>query len=136
MLGFYSARKLAEAGKLSPATIGRQVPLAVYPWKGKEVTRINWHRLSELYDLEHRDDITRDLFFVCHQMVHSYVFAASFTESGLLQGVLFCSDRYRHKHLFYMSLPDVIELFQLVGNDYPDRMTLAKDEKIKDYKTS
>jgi hypothetical protein len=133
MLGFYSIRKLAEARKLSQRTIERQVSLTAYPWRGKLVTRYNWHRLSELYDFERQEDTSRDLRFICNQIVHSYVFVAEFDEAGLLQGVVFCSDRQRNQRSFCIRLIDVVELFEIVGNDYPDKATSIWSNEKKDY---
>ena len=52
MLGFYSIRKLIEASKLSDSTIYEEIPITTYPWSGKTVTRMNWHKLDQLYDLD------------------------------------------------------------------------------------
>jgi hypothetical protein len=108
-------------------------PMIAYPSKGKLVTRSNWHRLSELYAFEHQEDTSRDLRFICNQIVHSYVFMAHFDDTGLLQGIMFCSDRQRDKRLFHVGLTDVVELFEIVGNDYPDRATSKWSNDKKDY---
>ena len=94
MLGFYSIRKLHEAAKMSSATMTDSVALTTYPWSGKNVTKLNWHKLDQLYDLASPRCETRDVLFVCHQFVHSFVFTAAFDENEGLQGIclLYTSD--------------------------------------------
>jgi hypothetical protein len=58
---------------------------------------------------------------------------AHFDDTGLLQGVMFCSDLQRNKRLFHVGLTDVVELFEIVGSDYPDRATSKWSNDKKDY---
>ena len=125
MLGFYSIRKLIEAAKLSNTTVDQQLQLATYPWRGnKPVHKMNWHKIDELYDLSSSSQEDRDLLFICHQIVHSFVFILSFDdEDGGLAGLLFTSDRHRHQQLYGLGIDRVIGLFEQVGKDYPNQMS-------------
>ncbi len=124
MLGFYSIRKLIEAAKLSNATIDQQLQLATYPWRGnKPVHKMNWDKIDELYDLTSSSHETHDLLFICHQIVHSFVFTFSFYDKdGGLAGLLFTSDRHRHQRLYGLGIDHVIDLFEQVGKDYPNEV--------------
>src|SRR5688500_12765511 len=104
MLGFYSIRKLIEATKLADSISTQQVPLIAYPAKGKNVTRMNWFEYWELYDLEAPEAVSRDLMFLCHQFVHSYVFMLSFSESRDFEAVLVSSERERHRYLYELPV--------------------------------
>lgn len=133
MLGFYAVRKLSEAHKLSKAVVEQKTSLAIYPWRGKPVTVRNWRSVDELYDFENPGKTAKDLIFLCHQIVHSYVFAPCLTRSGRLEAILFCSDRLRHSCLFSLPLTTLINLFEQVGNDYPSQTRLTFNEEIQDY---
>ncbi len=134
MLGFYVVRKLIEAAKLSDSTVTQLIPVTAFLSSGKLVTLINWHNIDQLYDLENPVTEPRDLLFVCHQIVHSYIFIPLFSEDGLsLSGILFNSDRHRNDRLYCVELDQIIELFEKVGNDYPHKMTRTFNERKKDY---
>lgn len=134
MLGFYSVRKLAEAKLLADSVVNQCVELRVYMPTGKAVTLINWHKLDELYDLNSGQSGSKDVMFLCHQFVHSYVFVASFDEqSHGLEGILFASDRERHKALYHIDIQKVIELFEKVGSDYPNEVHMKFNKQKRDY---
>lgn len=133
MLGFYTIRKLSEAHKLSKAVVERKTSLVTYPWRGKPVTVQNWHDADELYDLNNPGTESKDLIFICHQIVHSYVFSPGLTRSGRLEAILFCSDRLRHSCLFSLPVSTLVQLFQQVGNDYPASARLTFNQKTQDY---
>ena len=133
MLGFYSIRKLIEASKLSNSTNDRAVKVVSYPWTGKAVTLMNRHHIDRHYDLESPTEETHDLLFICHQIVHSFAFAPSFNENVLLNGILFTSDRYRHNKLHHADIDVIIELFEHVGRDYPNTMSMEFNPDRQDY---
>jgi len=109
------------------------VALTTYPWSGKNVTKLNWHKLDQLYDLASPRCETRDVLFVCHQFVHSFVFTAAFDENEGLQGIMLASDRQRHVSLLHIAIADVIALFETVGNDYPNQSSYKLNPKTGDY---
>lgn len=136
MLGFYSIRKLIEASKLSESTVGQQLHVTTFPWSGKTVTRMNWDKIDKLYELDSPSSETRQVLFFCHQIVHSFVFMPAFDERGQLDGILFTSDRHRHQCLYLVTLDTVIQLFDCVGNDYPNDVRLKYNEDLKDYEVT
>jgi hypothetical protein len=134
MLGFYSIRKLVESQKLSNAVINQKITASVYVWKGKPVTRINWVKIDELYDLEKPKTVSKDLLFFCHQFVHSYVFWEYFEEdTRFVEGVFVSSDRERHRNLYSLSISQIIALFEQIGNDYPENFALVYNPEKMDY---
>jgi hypothetical protein len=88
-LGFYSIRKLIEADKLSCTVVDRQMPVTSFSWSGKRVTKLNLHRINELYNLENGRLTQKTLRAICNQFIHSYVFCCCFDASERLEGV-FC----------------------------------------------
>lgn len=133
MLGFYSIRKLIEASKLSNSTFEQELPLATFPSKGKNVTRMNSHKVAQLYDFASPSADSRDILFLCHQIVHSFVFMPAFNEYGRLNAILFTSDRHRNQRLYSMTVDQVIHLFDHAGNDYPNEVRMVFNPKTKDY---
>ena len=133
MLGFYGVRKLHEAAKLSTKTMKQNVALVAYPWLGKNVTKLNWHNLDRLYDFEAGDVEDHDLLFLCHQFVHSFVFTVTFDNDNRLNGILFASDRQRHKSLLLVSIEQIATLFEMVGEDYPAEGSFRLNPKTGDY---
>ena len=130
MSGFYTIRKLSEAKLLADTTISQEIELIAYQPTGKVVTLINWHKLDQLYDLNSPIAAKRDVMFLCHQFVHSYIFMASFNDVPFgLEGVLFCSDRERHKFLYHMDISKMIALFEQAGSEYPNKVHMKYNEK-------
>ncbi len=136
MLGFYAIRKLAEAAKISNVNVSREIQITAFPWSGKVVTRLNWHRIDELYDFESIQALTVDTIFLCHQFVHSYVFCPLFDEQGGLKGIYFTSDRYRNDRLHCITVEQIIELFRQIGNDYPSEQRWNFNNDKQDYEVT
>jgi hypothetical protein len=136
MLGFYAVRKLIEASKLADTIAQQSISLTMYPPTGKPVTRLNWHRLDELFDFGQPQMERWKLIDVCHQFVHSYVFAPSTADSGSLDGFHIASDRQRGTGLLYLHLNEVIRVFREVGNDYPTYVKMEWDPKKGDYQVT
>lgn len=134
MLGFYAIRKLGEAHVLSDATLRQEIQLKAYLPTGKDVTYRNWDKVDELYEMENPSGVTKDLIFLCHQFVHSYVFMAVMKDrpQGLF-GILFCSDRERHKNLYLIEADRIVALFRQCGNEYPNEIHTKFNASKRDY---
>ena len=133
MIGFYSVRKLVEAKKLSDDTVARTIPILSYQSREKPVTRSNWHRLEELYDMERHSVEEMKLFDLANQFIHSYVFMLALEENSGLESVFFCSDRRRNRKLYRVTVDSLIEVFTEVGEDYPNCIHSTWREDLNDY---
>jgi len=133
MMGFYAIRKLIEARKISDSNIKRKIQIKSYSWSGKLVTWINLHRVDMLYDFSNPTLVEKDMVFICNQFIHSYIFMTSFNRSDKLAGILFNSDKERNKALYYIKIKQIVNVFELVGNDYPVFMRSYYDPKKQDY---
>jgi hypothetical protein len=133
MIGFYSIRKLVEASKISNTTFEQKIPLTTFPSTGRDVTRMNTHKIDKLYDLESPSDASHDIIFLCNQFIHSFVFMPVFGENKKLECILFASDRHRHVKLFSITLTTIIELFEQVGHDYPCFVHSVFNPEKRDY---
>ena len=98
----------------------------------KNVHRFNWHNFDKLYNWESPNDETRKLLFICHQIIHSYVFIIDEKDSGC-SGIFFVSDRLRNKILFHISSKELKRIFDVVGNDYPSSVTRTFNPETTDY---
>lgn len=126
-IGFYSVRKIIEAvAKVTDATKNMQLQVSCYA-NCEPVTARHNHKLDELYDLEQEHQETRDLWFVCGRIIHSFIFMPYVGEEGRLEGIMFTSDTDKDKNLYSMKIDDVIGIFQRVGNDYPAKVHSCVD---------
>ncbi|MDJ0658925.1 MAG: hypothetical protein QNJ42_05480 [Crocosphaera sp.] len=134
MIGFYSIRKLIEAKKLSNQVINKNWICISYP-NLKNVHRFNWDDFDTLYNLESPKHENRKLLFICHQIIHSYVFIIDEKDSGF-SGIFFVSDRLRNKILFHISSKELKRIFDVVGNDDPSSGTRTFNPETKDYEVN
>lgn len=133
MLGFYSIRKLIEASKVDDKISRMSVNLRIYPSTGKKVTRINWIAYWELYDLANPNTTKLAIVLLCHQMIHSYVFAIQFSEQKEFESILVSSDRDKNRQAYSVSANEIINIFELVGRNYPNEIKMEFNEKKNDY---
>ena len=133
MLGFYSIRKLIEVQKLSNDVAGQRLALDAFPWLGTPVNRHNRLYFNKLYDLKAGSSKNCDLLFVCHQLVHSYIFALCGDENMRLEGIYVTSERERHKFLYFASIQTIVDLFEQVGSNYPNQIHSRYDPQKQDY---
>ncbi len=132
MLGFYSIRKLIEAKKISTHIEAANIEVVEYP-SVKNVTRMNWHKIQFLYDLEKPKQTGIKLINICNWFIHSYVFLIHQNEKGGLEGVYFNSDKNRNNKLFYISLKDIRLTFNYIGTNYPYESSMTFNKETMDY---
>lgn len=134
MLAFYAIRKILEAGKTSPAVRKLRVRLTEYNRSAFSTqVKVVAPILQAYYALERPHRGTRDVLFVCHQIVHSYVFAvATGYESGFA-GVYFASDRERNERLFFLEAEELVATLRRVGADCTDFFGWA-EERLPDHR--
>lgn len=129
----YCLRKLFEASKVSNSTTAFQFTVKVYPFIGVRVTKYNWHKFDEHYDFRKPTTLRKDALFLCNQLIHSYVFAPYLKRTGGLKGVIFCSEKERHKQLYELDIDDLIRYLKKVGTDYPNYSSAIFDSKKQDF---
>ena len=112
-IGFYSIRKLLEAtGKVSAETRGMKVALKRYE-KRADQPITDWYNRGEfweLYDLDKPAPESRDLLYVAHRMVHSFIFFLSGDDDG--NGAFFTSDRDKETRLNFVSTDEMVRVFE------------------------
>ena len=127
-IGFYTIRKLLEAiGKISPETRDLQVSLKRYPKRNRQSV-VDWYNRDEfweLYDLEDGRPEHRNLLYVAHQMVHSFIFVLCGNDDG--HGAFFTSDRDKKTRISFITTEEIIRIFEIVGYDYPSGFNAWRD---------
>ena len=119
-IGFYAIRKLLPTFKLSSATKALTNSVTWFaPRTDQPVDYFHRSDVDQLFDLERPTVETRDLGFLCNQVIHSYIFVNSTTEEGKLDGFFVSSDTMRRRRLYFFGLPTVLRAFRTVGRDYP-----------------
>lgn len=136
-IGFYTVRKLLEAvGKVSPETRNMKVALTWHPKRAGQPI-VDWYNRGEfweLYDLGDWGSEERDLLYVAHRMVHSFIFVLSGNDDG--HGAFFTSDRDKEARLNFLSTEEIVRIFQTVGNDYPSGFQAWRDKDSGEMKWS
>jgi len=135
-ISFYSIRKLMDACKLSDSTVSMEVNLFSYPNKGQAVTLLNWDCIDNLYDLSVKFKDNQKLRYVCNQIIHSYVFMPTISDCGILETILFCSDKEKNTKLYELELEELIKIFCTVGKDYPSSGSHTFNLKKQDYEVT
>jgi len=133
-IGFYSIRKLMDTMTISDSTKNLKLVLAWHP-NVKNVHEWNSHRLDKLYDFRVTNQETRSIRFICNQIIHSFVFAPVENDRGNLEGIVFSSDKDRNNKLYFMDTKQLVEVFRLIGNDYPAHLMRERDPNTGEFKT-
>lgn len=124
-IGFYAVRKLLETFKLSTKTKSSTYNLIFF--SAKDNTNPNYFTRDEIerhFFLDIEKSENRDIGFICNQLIHSFIFIFSISDSGHLDGFYLSSDRVKNSKLYYIPITTVIEIFRIVGNDYPRKQHL------------
>ena len=129
--GFYSIRKLFDAQKVT--TKAQQAVFQVKFYNNKKfVNFMNWHKISELYDLEVEYVENKNILFIVNLFIHSHVFVPEFKNKSSLSGIYISSDRTRNKKLFFLSTKEICSYLRMVGNDYPVGIHMHKNFAVND----
>ncbi|MFC4214071.1 hypothetical protein ACFP4H_21155 [Pseudophaeobacter arcticus] len=135
MTGFFSIRKLMEARtKLSSTNMKRRCKVRRYPIRseiketGPFPDLMNYHQLDKFYDFSKGSIIAKDLSYVCNQFIHSFVFSFMLNERGQVESVILSSDKEKKKFCHTICLSDAIEVFRLIGADYPSDVRMRRNE--------
>lgn len=126
-IGFYSIRKLIDTEtKVTDALKAEKHLVQWYAHIGDNVTWRNNHKLDLLYDLNKSHSEKRDLWFLSSRIIHSFIFELCINKNGGFDGILFTSDTDKNKKLYMLNLTQLIELFELVGNNYVEELHWQK----------
>lgn len=124
MVGFYSIRKLLDTYKVKDTTKSELYPILWHPNR-QNVDYLNWHHIDKLYDLENSSYEQRNIRFICDLFIHSYVFLIE--GQPKFEGVYISTDKIRNKKIYFLSADLIVNIFRLVGRDYPSQGRFTRD---------
>ena len=136
MVSFFMVRALLERGKLSSKIRSHKFPVVRYPWNGKQITRLNYHALDDLYHLEESVEITVNVNFISNQFVHARAIYASRDQAKNWSHVLLCSDLEQKKGVYLVAVSEIQSLFHLVARDWIQWSSMVYDDVLGDYRVT
>lgn len=133
-MAFYGIRKILEARKASPKVLTASVRIMEYPRRSNSGAEVIGPILRAYFDLDHPKKRDRDLLFICHQVVHSYIFSTAVGYSSGFEGIYFASDRLRNKCLFFIAAETLIKAFRMVGTDPDAEFSPWVEERLPNHR--
>ncbi|MCG3180120.1 MAG: hypothetical protein BIFFINMI_02475 [Phycisphaerae bacterium] len=133
MIGFFVLRRLIELNKVSSLTRNSHLRIFSYVTTGKSVTRLNNHRLDELYDLEHERASEKKPFYIANQFVHAFTSFVARDNTRNWSDVFVVSDFDRNDCIWRVPVAEIRRVFQLAAGDYPHSVQMVWNSKTTDY---
>lgn len=125
----YAVRKLLEARKLSDELRLETVEVQSHRLLTEPVDIWNRVEFYEHYDMEHPTTVRLTLSEFCNQIVHSWVWmmSASDTQPLHFDGVYVSSDHARRSHVYFIDLESLLRVFRSVGLDDIVQLQMRRD---------
>ncbi len=133
MIGFFLLRRLIELNRVSSAITNRHLRIFCYKTRGKSVTKMNGHRIWELYDMENEVACTKKPLYVSNQFVHAYTSFVARDESRNWSDVILVSDFDRNDCIWRVPVSVIESLFREASVDYPHEVNMKFNPKTGDY---
>lgn len=124
-IGFYSIRKLIESRKISNSIKHKKYEIKSFAYNGKPESIVSYlHDLN--YDLKETQSTQVTIIELCNQFIHSYHFIPFLPNGKNLVGFFFCSDHKRTSCIYLITLFDIIDIYRIVGNNYPNTLSIKR----------
>ncbi len=131
-ISFFMIRKLIESKKLSSKTTKYKVKIFQSPCVGK-VNNKNFWDIGELYDLESEQQVSKNVNFLCNQLIHGGAMYAYREKDRNWGGMYTCSDFEREKYVYRIPISEIVKILEIAGKDYPERITMTYSKSKDDY---
>ena len=115
-VGFYAIRKLKESKLLNNEVHGLNTSLKSNRIRTDCIVN-NEDHWSKKYNLGQSDDQHLNLEKLCNQFIHSKLYSPFFQPGLGCLGFYFASDNEYTKHIYYLQLIKVINIFLSVANN-------------------
>jgi len=133
MVAMFCIRALIERNKISDDLIAKKIRVEVYPKRTQKLmTRLNNHRIDELFNMERPTQRVLSLEFLCNQIIHSYIIFPVRTDQRFTN-LLVCSDYERNRHLYLVNVDTIVSVLREVGMNYPNAAQFIFDPARMDY---
>lgn len=124
-MGFYSIRKLIESKKISDSVATKKYEIKEFEYRGSPESIITHFEESD-YDLSKAKTSKITIAALCNQFIHSHHFLPFCPMGKNLIGFFFCSDHKRLSGLYLITIFDIVDIYRLVGNNYPNTMHIRR----------
>ena len=116
--GAYAMRKLIDGHTVSDKLRQRQVPVRRFDLTGNPPDRAFPADIADSYDLENGRRRMLSVADLCHEIIHSCVFAFYCGETtDLFDGIYVSSDRHKNKYVYLVLASDFISLCGDIGTE-------------------
>lgn len=116
MMGAYSIRRLIDSGRCSSRLPDKRYSAYRYARIGRIPMHLDRFSPESFYDVASPTTDSLSVARLCNQIIHSFVFQIC-AEEDSTAGVVFVSDRDKHKHLYGMSFQTLAALLDYVGRE-------------------
>ena len=114
----YAMRKLVDSHSLPEELRQRQIPVRRFDLISSPPDLLDPADIADAYDIENGRRSTLSVANLCHEIVHSFVFAFFYGETAdLFDGVYVSSDRDSNKYVYLVLASDFIALCSDMGAD-------------------
>lgn len=126
MLGFFSIRRLVESHKVSDEIVDDPVRVSRAPSTGYGASRINAHKIEQLFDFAKVSAADEKLNVVCNQVIHSFAFTFLMDEDDRGESFIVASDWRKDDHGMIIGLATAEALFRRVGENHPASIQMRR----------
>lgn len=135
VMHFLLVRKLLDDNKVSRKAQSFQAKVFMFKPKGRRVTKLNDAILEKNWDLATSHPVTKGISFIANQLIHHAVLYALRVGNGdrNWDGVYVTSDREKNNALYWIPILVIAKIMEVVGSDYPEKMTYIWDNDVSDY---
>lgn len=131
-VSFFMIRKLIESTKLSSKTTKYKAKIFRSQCVSKVNNRNFWD-IDELYDLDNEQAVSKNVNFLCNQLIHGGAMYAYREKNRNWGGLYTCSDFEREKYVYRIPLCEIIRILEITGNDYPHTISMTYSKSKDDY---
>ena len=127
MTSAYTIRRLVESWKVSDRLASRSFQINRFALLGSPPDFMNKFFFWELYDLDSPVRVDLSLREVCNQIMHSWMWAISATESNEFDGIYVASDKDRNSKLYWIPIDQLISIIRDIGREDVTAKEIVRD---------
>lgn len=128
-IGFYAIRKLIESKKISDSLKLKEYQILEFEYHGTNNSIIDYFS-EEKYNFDKPNKKKLTIAQLCNQFIHSFYFSP-YVSGELLIGFFICSDHQREKGIYMVTILDIIDIYRIIGSNYPASIKKIKNEHGK-----
>lgn len=131
-LALLMVRRLAEAGRFSSKMKKHKVRICRCAFHGRP-HRLIFKDIDELYNLAVKENVSRDVIFICNQFIHADFTFAYRREDRNWDGLYTSSDFERRRWVYKVPIAEIRSILELAVLDAPSRVSWRCDPEQEDW---